>query len=322
MKPTLVLIGVAVLLSLQSVWCVQEDPTHGGGHGKEHNPIHKEHYHDGAHDPHYDHEAILGDRQLEKEFDELEPEEAKRRLGVLAGEMDANKDGFVSRDELVQWIMNSFRKLDMEDSLEQFEESDENADNKVTWKEYLSRNHGFNINDFKDYTEEDAVSEFTKKLKVLEEDKKRFDAADLDKDGALKKDEFVAYLYPADFPHMHDVEMERTLQDHDKNKDGIITKEEFLADTDKNDKQLLLLEEERFTDFDKNRDGILDKKEIKDWVLPDNNEAAVEEAEHLIERSDSDKDGKLSIEEIVNNHEDFVGSQATNYGEFLPKDEL
>lgn len=57
-------------------------------------------------------------------------------------------------------------------------------------------------------------------------------------------------------------------------------------------------------------------------MLPDNNEAAVEEAEHLIERSDSDKDGKLSIEEIVNNHEDFVGSQATNYGEFLPKDEL
>lgn len=53
-------------------------------------------------------------------------------------------------------------KLDMEDSLEQFEESDENADNKVTWKEYLSRNHGFDINDFKDYTEEDAVSEFTK----------------------------------------------------------------------------------------------------------------------------------------------------------------
>lgn len=50
----------------------------------------------------------------------------------------------------------------MEDSLEQFEESNENGDNKVTWKEYLSRNHGFNINDFKDYTEQDAVNEFTK----------------------------------------------------------------------------------------------------------------------------------------------------------------
>lgn len=50
----------------------------------------------------------------------------------------------------------------MEDSLEQFEESDENADNKVTRRECLSPNHGFNINDFNDYTEEDAVSEFIK----------------------------------------------------------------------------------------------------------------------------------------------------------------
>lgn len=57
----------------------------------------------------YNCHTLTGDRQLEKEFDELEPEEAKRRLGVLAGEMDTNKDGYVSRDELVQWIMNSFR---------------------------------------------------------------------------------------------------------------------------------------------------------------------------------------------------------------------
>lgn len=50
-----------------------------------------------------------GDRQLEKEFDEMEPEEAKRRLKVLAVEMDSDKDGFVSRQELIDWIMNSFR---------------------------------------------------------------------------------------------------------------------------------------------------------------------------------------------------------------------
>lgn len=51
--------------------------------------------------------TLTGDRQLDT--DELEPEETMRRLGVLAGEMDANKDGFVSRDELVQWIKNSAR---------------------------------------------------------------------------------------------------------------------------------------------------------------------------------------------------------------------
>lgn len=68
-------------------------------------------------------------------------------------------------------------------------------------------------------------------VQVLEEDKKKFDAADVDKDGALTKKEHVAFLYPADFPHMHDVEMERVLMDHDKNGDGTITKEEFLADS-------------------------------------------------------------------------------------------
>lgn len=51
----------------------------------------------------------------------------------------------------------------MEDSMEQFEECDENNDNKVTWREYLSRHHGFNINDYKEYSnEQEAVDEFTK----------------------------------------------------------------------------------------------------------------------------------------------------------------
>lgn len=64
------------------------------------------------------------------------------------------------------------------------------------------------------------------------------------------------------------------------------------------------------------------KREIKDWVLFDNNEVVVEEVEYLIERLDLDKDGKLFIEEIVNNYEDFVGSQVINYGEFFFKDEF
>lgn len=68
-------------------------------------------------------------------------------------------------------------------------------------------------------------------IQVLEEDKKRFDVVDLDKDGVLKKDEFVVYLYFVDFFYMYDVEMERIFQDYDKNKDGIIIKEEFLVDS-------------------------------------------------------------------------------------------
>lgn len=51
---------------------------------------------------------------------------------------------------------------------------------------------------------------------------------------------------------------------------------------------------------------------------------ADQEVEHLMENSDSDKDGRLSIQEIIDHHEIFVGSEATDYGEHLHKfkDEL
>lgn len=65
---------------------------------------------------------------------------------------------------------------------------------------------------------------------------------------------------------------------------------------------------------------------MKPWVLSDNREEAEEEAEHLIKIADTDDDGKLSEREIVEAHEEFVGSQATDYGTYLHfvkhKDEL
>jgi Ca2+-binding EF-hand superfamily protein len=81
-------------------------------------------------------------------------------------------------------------------------------------------------------------------------------------------------------------------------------------------------EKERFNEYDKNHDGKLDRTDIKPWILPDNVELAKEEADHLISRADDNKDGQLSEQEIVDHHDDFVGSQATNYGAFLPKEEL
>lgn len=61
---------------------------------------------------------------------------------------------------------------------------------------------------------------------------------------------------------------------------------------------------------------------MKLWVLPETEFAmAQEEAKHLVTSADDNKDGKLSEEEIVNNHETFVGSEATDYGRALPKHE-
>ena len=45
-----------------------------------------------------------------------------------------------------------------------------------------------------------------KSLQSLAYDKKKFDAADEDKDGKLSTDEAVAFLHPYDFDRMSDVE--------------------------------------------------------------------------------------------------------------------
>ena len=49
-------------------------------------------------------------------------------------------------------------------------------------------------------------------------------------DGRLDVDEFAAFLRPHDFPHMNEVVLEKTMNEMDANKDGFITKEEFISE--------------------------------------------------------------------------------------------
>ena len=58
----------------------------------------RDHHHGSEdHDSAFDHEAILGSRKEAEEFDELDPEEAKRRLGVLLKKMDRDNDEAIDR---------------------------------------------------------------------------------------------------------------------------------------------------------------------------------------------------------------------------------
>lgn len=64
---------------------------------------------DGEHNAEFDHEAILGSSKTAEEFDQLSPEESKRRLRLLVITMDLNKDGFIDRHELKAHILRSFK---------------------------------------------------------------------------------------------------------------------------------------------------------------------------------------------------------------------
>lgn len=63
----------------------------------------KDHFHDQVHDYDYDHDAFLGADEA-REFDQLSPEESKQRLGQIVDRIDSNEDGFVSLDEMRDWI--------------------------------------------------------------------------------------------------------------------------------------------------------------------------------------------------------------------------
>ena len=87
---------------------------HKHGSGEEHNNA-------------FDHEAILGSRKDAEEYDDLPPEEAKKRLRVsdskqvwnligfasqvLLGKMDRNLDEQIDRKELYAWILRSFKYI-------------------------------------------------------------------------------------------------------------------------------------------------------------------------------------------------------------------
>lgn len=56
-------------------------------------------------------------------------------------------------------------------------------------------------------------------------------------------------------------------------------------------------------------------------------DVATDEVNHLFAAADSDQDDRLSYDEIIDNHDLFVGSEATDYGDHLQnidkfKDEL
>uniref|UniRef100_A0A915NX89 EF-hand domain-containing protein n=1 Tax=Meloidogyne floridensis TaxID=298350 RepID=A0A915NX89_9BILA len=214
------------------------------------------HMGEGKHDVEMDHKAVLGPDT--DEYNDLPPEESKKRLRVLALKMDVDKDGFISPEELNEWL--------------------------------------------------------------LEEDRRYFAAADLNGDLKLNFEEFVAFQNPEHAEHMHDILIQNTLNEKDANKNGKIDLAEFLGDlaNEQPKSEWFLSEQSRFQDeYDKNKDGVLDGEEMRAWLVPDLKQTAKQEADHLIESADENKDGKLSIDEVVNAYKIFVGSEVTNYGEHL-----
>ncbi|XP_036373722.1 calumenin [Megalops cyprinoides] len=304
---------LAVCVAL-CVVCVTSKPTEKKGR-VHHDPQLSDKEHDDTENFDYDHDAFLGQEEA-KTFDQLTPEESKERLGKIVDRIDEDKDGFVTTEEMKKWIKFAQKRWIYDDVDRQWKGHDINEDGRVSWEEYKNATYGYILDD------PDPEDGFNYK-QMMSRDERRFKMADRDGDLIANKEEFTAFLHPEEYDYMKDIVVVETMEDIDKNGDGFIDLEEYIGDMynqggDPEEPEWVKTEREQFLEFrDKNKDGKMDKEETRDWILPSDYDHAEAEARHLVYESDSDKDGQLTKEEILNKYDLFVGSQATDFGEAL-----
>ncbi|KAK7602534.1 hypothetical protein V9T40_008123 [Parthenolecanium corni] len=285
----------------------------------------KEHYQNEEHNKEYDHEAFLGEEA--KTFDQLTPEESQKRLSIIIDKIDRDGDGYITFDELKTWIIYTQKKYLTNDVNKQWQTRNVEGNDKITWDAYRKAVYGFSHDyEASQLDKEEEVGGYSFKS-VLDRDKRRWNVADIDGDGALTRDEFAAFLHPNENERMKDIVVLEAIEDIDKDKDGKISLEEYIGDMfpdllepGEELPEWVKNEKEQFSKYrDKNHDGVLDNDEVRDWILPEGFDHADAEARHLIYESDSDADEKLTKEEILNKYDLFVGSQATDFGEALAR---
>ncbi|KAK2184111.1 hypothetical protein NP493_281g00049 [Ridgeia piscesae] len=247
----------------------------------------EKHYAEGEeHNPEYDHEAFLG-KETAKTFDELTPEESKKRLGLIYDKIDKDGDGFVTEEELQKWVTHVQNRYIMTDTEKQWKEHELEGDT-LTWTTYKTKTYG-------DHEEEEEAEGGYDYKNMISRDERRWKKADLNGDGNLSKEEFASFLHPEDVEHMRDTVIMETLDDIDKDKDGFISLEEYIDDIqdDEDDDENSEDEDEDREEFkhnlDKNGDGKLDKEEIKAWIIPDDYNHVEEESRHLIREADANQ---------------------------------
>ncbi|KAF9415857.1 hypothetical protein HW555_006609, partial [Spodoptera exigua] len=252
-----------------------------------------------GHNSEFDHEAILGSVREAEEFDKLSPDESKRRLGLLLPKMDLNGNEHIDRLELKKWILKSFINL------------------------VSGRGPGAFVGRLM-RTETDSEDEVGPEDTgdsglILQEEKAMWAVADANSDGKLELNEFQVFTNPEEHKEMHQFLINQTLREKDLNKDGSIDFNEYIGERgNQQDKVWLISEKDKFdNDLDLNKDGVIDLQEIHAWIIPDNDEIADEEVDHLFASADDDHDDLLSFEEILQHHDVFVGSEATDYGSDL-----
>ncbi|TVU34189.1 hypothetical protein EJB05_16020, partial [Eragrostis curvula] len=234
------------------------------------------------------------------------------RIRELFPKIDlAPQDGFVSLDELIKWNLEQGRADQLHRSGREMELYDKNGDGIVSLEDFKARRQEFhgegNMLGFPWWKEE------------------HFSASDANGDGFLDKAEFNDFLNPSDSenPKIINLLCKQEITQRDKDGDGKLNFEEYFNglhdhihgyDDENADISHIgnaTVAKERFSRLDKDNDGFISEHELEpvlDKLYLSERYYARQQAVHAISEADKNHDGRLTLEEMIENPYAFYGS--------------
>ncbi|RZC75106.1 hypothetical protein C5167_050586 [Papaver somniferum] len=289
----------------------------------------EDHPHDG-HDQHHDqHHAAAQAAEGQPEWGDFMNAEdyvndedrfnVTNRILSLFPKIDFSPaDGFITESELTDWNLNQAHEEVMHRTDRDLELHDKNRDGFVSFAEYEAPTWVRNADN----------NSFGYDMGWWREE--HFNASDADGDGLLNQTEFNDFLHPADSSNPKLIEWlcKEEVRERDTDKDGKLNYKEFfhgMFDLVRNydeeghnathhsdsDDSMQAPARVLFQKIDLDGDGFLSDKELLPIIgklHPSERYYAKQQADYTISQADSDKDGRLSLAEMIDNPYVFYSS--------------
>merc|ERR1719203_1129607 len=173
--------------------------------------------------------------------------------------MDQNGDGKMNLQEVMLFAKLMGKAVASRDVVAIVEEIDTSKDGKISLEEHLN-----DIHNQADGGDEEEMKELEQRKKL---ETAKHQAADLNQDGVLDRDELPALFYPEIHEGVLSISVAETMRLKDLDGDGKLTPLEFWEVTESEGDEGELSEEEKqdFAKLDKDQNGALDLAELRDW---------------------------------------------------------
>lgn len=244
-------------------------------------------------------------------FEKMSDTKRRTEFNKVLPSIDANNDAEITFEEIKAWVLKNVedeaKSLDF--SRLEILNMDTDNDGKLSWKE-MENDHR------KQLAQTSGKEGYFQMGKELKREKVRFDHIDKNKDGFITPDEFPRLVLPDNFEDMSEVAVDHYVLDFDEDNDGEVSKAEFIkhARRDPNIDD----PEQHFKTHDKNKDGILSKDELRDHALESTSSSHFGyELKAIFKLLDKNADGVLSYNELSKGYKYF-----TDLKESLPNDAI